>query len=93
MQTEYGDKVLDFRKLRSGNHVVKFNKDDGFDDANDMKSTLRNHIGAFIISNSKRIMNNFTREINGHCNHAVHYGDTDSKFIEEKYWNVLVKLV
>ena len=59
MQTEYNDNVLDYRKLPNGNYSKKFKKDDGLDGDNDVKNTLPYHLGAFILSISKRIMNNF----------------------------------
>ena len=34
-------------------------------------------------------MNNFIREINGFFNKSVYYGDTDSLYIEKRYWDVL----
>ena len=42
-----------------------------------MKITLTSHLGAFISSNSKSIMNNFIREINGFYKNSIYYGDTD----------------
>ena len=66
-------------------------KDDGLDDDCDIKNTLPAVLGAFILSNSKRIMNNFVREINGFYNNSINYGDTDSLYIEKKYWDVLDK--
>ena len=36
-------------------------------------------------------MNNFIREINGFYNNSIYYGDTDSLYIEKKYWDVLDK--
>ena len=67
-------------------------KDDGLDDDEcDIKNTLPAVLGAFILSNSKRIMNNFIREINGFYNNNVYYTDCDSLYIEKKYWNVLDK--
>ena len=39
-------------------------KEDGLNDDCDFKNTLPAHFGAFMLSNSKRIMNNFIREIN-----------------------------
>ena len=36
-------------------------------------------------------MINFTEEINGFYNNSIYYGDTDSKYIERKYWKVLDK--
>ena len=43
-------------------------KDDGLNDNNDVKNTLPSHLGAFILGNSKRIMNNYSEEINGFNN-------------------------
>ena len=36
-------------------------------------------------------MNNFIREINVFYNNSKYYGDTDSLYIEKKYWDVLDK--
>ena len=36
-------------------------------------------------------MNNFIREINGFYNNSIYYTDTDSLYIEKKYWDVLDK--
>ena len=60
-------------------------KDDGLDDDCDIKNTLPAVLGDFILSNSKRVMNNFIREINGFYNNSMYYKDTDSLYIEKKY--------
>ena len=65
METEYDENVLDYRKSPNGNYIVKIKEDDGLEDNNDVKITMPSHLGAFILSNSKRIMNNFVGEING----------------------------
>ena len=91
METEHDDNVLDYWKLPNGNYIVKLKKDDGLDFDNDVKNTLPSHIGAFILSNSKRIMNKFIREINGFYNTGIYYGETDSLHKEKKYWDVLDK--
>ena len=91
METEYDENVLDYWRLPNGNYIVKLKKDDGLEEDNDVKNTLPSHLGAFILSNSKRIMNNFIREINGFYNNSIYYGDTDSLYIEKKYWDVLDK--
>ena len=58
MQTEYDETLLDYWKLPNINYKVKFKKDDGLDDNDcDIKHSLPAHLGAFILSNSKRIMN------------------------------------
>ena len=66
-------------------------KDDGLEGDNDVKNTLPSHLGAFILSISERIMNNFIREINGFYNNSIYYGDTNSLYTEKKYWDVLDK--
>ena len=91
METDYDENVLDYWKLPNGNYIVKFKKDDGLEGDNDVKNTLPSHLGAFILSNSKRIMNNFIREINGFYNNSIYYGVTDSLYKEKKYWDVLDK--
>ena len=91
MKTEFDENVLDYWKLPTGNYIVKMKKDDGLDDGCDIKNTLPSVLGAFILSNSKRIMDNFIREINGFYNNSIYYGDTDSLYVEKKYWDVLDK--
>ena len=66
-------------------------KDDGIDDDCDIKKTLPAQLGAFILNNSKRFMNNFVREINNFYNNSIYYGDTDSLYMERKYSDVLDK--
>ena len=89
MKTEFDENVLDCWKLPNGNYIVKLKKDGGLDDDCDIKNTLPAVLGSFILSNIKRIMNTFIREINGFYNHSIYYGDTDSLYIEKKYWDVL----
>ena len=71
MKTEYDDNVLDYWRLPRENYFVKLKKDDGLDDDNDVKNTLPAHLGAFILSNSIRIMNKFIREMNGFFNNII----------------------
>ena len=91
MKTDFDENVLDYWKLPNGNYIVRMKKDDGLNDDCDIKNILPAVLGAFILSNSKRIMNNFIREINGFYNNSIYYGDTDSLYIEKKDWDVLDK--
>ena len=91
MKTKFDENVLDYWRLPNGNYTVKMKKDDGLDDDCDIKNTLPSVLGAFILINGKRIMNNFIREINGFYINSIYYGDTDSLYIEKKYWDVLDK--
>ena len=48
-------------------------------------------LGAFVLSNSKRITNNFIDAIIGFYTNDVYYADTDSLDIENKHWDKLDK--
>ena len=91
MKTDFDENVLDYWKLPNGNYIVKMKKDDGLDDDCDNKNTLPADLRAFILANSRRIMNEFIREINGFYSNNIYYTDTDSLYIEKKYWDVLDK--
>ena len=91
MKTEFDENVLDYWNLPNGNYIVKMKKDDGLDDVCDIKNTLPAVLGAFILSNSRQIMNKFIREKNGFYKNNIYYTDTDSLYIEIKYWDVLDK--
>ena len=65
METEYDDNVLDYWKLPNEKYSVNLKKDDELDGDNDLKNTMPSILGAFILSNRKRNMNNFIKEING----------------------------
>ena len=71
MQTEFDENVLDYWRLPNRNYIVRMRKNDGLDDDCDIKNILPAHLGAFVISNSKRNMNNFIREINGFYNSSI----------------------
>ena len=84
-------KKVGFLKITKRKLYSKNKKDDGLEGDNDVKNTLPSYLGAFLLSNSKRNMNNFIREVNGFSNNSIYYGDTDSVYIEKKYWDVLDK--
>ena len=48
-------------------------------------------MGAFVLSNSKRIMNNFIHANNGFDTNDVYYTDADSLYFENKDWDNLEK--
>ena len=53
--------------------------------------TMPLHLGASVLSNSKRIMNNFIHVIDGFYINDLYYEDFDSMYIENKYWDNLDK--
>ena len=89
MQTEYDERVKDYWKISNINYIVKMIDDKGLEDEIKKINTMPLHLGAFVLSNSKRIMNNFIHAINGFYTHSVYYTDCDSLYIENRHWNKL----
>ena len=46
-------------------------------------------LGSFILSHSKRLMNNVIFALNGFKNNKIYYGDTDSIFIHNDDYEIL----
>ena len=65
--------------------------DKGLEDEIKKVNTMLLHLGAFVLSNSKRIMKNFIHAINGFYTNDVCYNDTDSLFIKNNHWDELDK--
>ena len=91
MQTEYDDRVLDEQRLNYGNYIVKMKDDYGLEDEVEKANTLPLQLAVFILSNSKRITNNFLNALDGFYSNDVYYTDTDSLYIENKLWDKLNK--
>ena len=91
MQTEYDERVKDYWKISNINYIVKMIDGKGLEDEIRKVNTMPLHLGAFVLSNSKRIMNNFIHAINGFYTNDVYYTDTDNLYIESKHWNKLDK--
>ena len=65
--------------------------DAGLEDEVKKLNTMPLQLGAFVLSISKRIMNDFIRAINGLLTNDLYYTDTDSLYIENKHWDKLDK--
>ena len=92
MQTDYDERVKDYWKISGINYIVKMIDDVGLEDEVKKIKTVPLHLGAFVLSNSKRIMNNFIHAINGFYTNDVYYTDTDSLYTENKHWDKLEKV-
>ena len=79
MHTEYDERVKDYWKISNINYIVKMIDDPDLEDEIKKINTMPLHLGAFVLSNSKRIMNNFIHAINGFYTNDVYY--TDIRFI------------
>ena len=91
MMTEYDERVLDYQKNNYGNYIVKLKDDEGLEDEIKKVNTLPLQLAVFILSNSKRIMNNFIHAVDGFYTNDVYFTDTDLLYNESKHWNKLNK--
>ena len=89
--SEYDERVLVYQKTIHGNYIVKLKDGDGLQNEVKKVNTLPLQLAAFILSNSKKILNNFIHAINGFYTNDVYYTDTDSLYIENKLWDKLNK--
>ena len=78
MRTEYDERVLDYQQVIYGNFIVKLKDDEGLEDEIKKVNTLPLQLVVFILSKSKRLMNNFRHAIGGFYTNVVYYTDTDS---------------
>ena len=63
----------------------------GLEDEVKKLGTVPLHLGAFVLSNSRKIMINFIHATNGFYTNDVYYGDTDSVYIGKKHREKLDK--
>ena len=88
---EYDERVLDYHKINHGNYIVKMKDEGGLEDEVEKANILPLQLAVFILSNSKRNMNNFIHTIDGFYTNDVYYTDCDSLYIENKQWDKLDK--
>ena len=65
MLTEYDESVEEYRKMSHGNYFVELIDDKGLEDEVRNVNSMLLHLGSIVLSNSRRIMNNFIRAIIG----------------------------
>ena len=65
MCTEYVERVKDYWKMSHGNSFVKMVENEGLEDEVKKSKTLPLHLGALVLWNCKRNMNNFVLAMKG----------------------------
>ena len=93
MDREYDKSVKEILPLQNGNFIIKKHIHEGKDDfgiANKINS-MPSHLGSYILSHSKRLMNEVIIYINGFYSKNIFYGDTDSIYIHKNEGNKLVE--
>ena len=82
--SEYDDRVKDYWKLSHGNYIVKLVDDKVLEDVVKKLKTMPLHLGSFVLSFGKRILNIFIHLNIGFHTKDVYYTDTDSLYIKIK---------
>ena len=72
MLTEHDERVEDYRKNKIGKSIIKLAQDEGKEDDNNKTNVMPLQLGAFLLSNSKRIMKNFVEAIAGFKSNDVY---------------------
>ena len=89
MESEYDERVKDYWKISGINYIVKMIDDARLEDEIEKMNTMPLHLGAFVLSKSKRFMNNSRHTIGVFYTNDVYYTDTDSFYFENKHWDKL----
>ena len=91
METNYDDRVKQYIPLKNGNYMVKIQNHDDVDDNGISKKVNSQpfQFGPFILSNSKRLMNDVIEALDGLKNNKIYYGDTESVYIYKDDYNIL----
>ena len=91
MLSENDKRVKDYWKVSHGIYIVKMIDDAALEDEVKKLDTMPLHLGAFVLSNSKMIMNSIIHAINGFYTNDLYYTDTDSIYTKSKHWDKLNK--
>ena len=83
--TEYDERDKDYWKISINSYILILIDDVGLEDEVKKFFTMPLHLGAFVLSNSKRIMNNFIHGNNGFYTNEVYYTDTDAIYIASEH--------
>ena len=94
MRENSDDRVKESFLLRNGYLIVKLEDEKCVGDSNKAKSLniSPSHFGSYILSHSKRWMNDVVKQIAGFYNNSIYYTDTDHLYIHKKYWSSLVDI-
>ncbi|ESP02397.1 hypothetical protein LOTGIDRAFT_172055 [Lottia gigantea] len=86
----YDKHVKKYDKLNETQYIVEINDEEKeFVPPKDFTRLTPTHLGTFILSHSKKIMNNFIHVIDGFYKPEIYYTDTDSLYISSSTWDKL----
>ena len=83
MFSKYNERVKDCWKISHDICIVKMVDEKGLEDDLKKVNTMPLHLGVFVLSNSKSIMNSFIHANKEFYTSDDYFGDTDSLYIEK----------
>ena len=83
--TEYDERVEGFWKISNGDFIDKMTDDKGLEDQVKNLNKTPIHLGAFVLSNSKRVLKKFIHATSGFSRNVLNFTDTDSLYCENKH--------
>ena len=78
MLIEFDERTKDYWSVAKGKLIVKLAQQESKRDDNRKANVMPLHLGAFVLSNSKKTMNNFVEAIGGIKNNDAFHKNTDS---------------
>ena len=98
MRENFDDRVKEWFLFKNGNIKVKLEDDEGIETFDKAKSVhiIPSLFGSYILSHSKRLMNEVINQIAGNFNNIFYYTDTDSLYIHKNtglIWLIMDSLV
>ena len=86
MREIFDESVKEWFPLKNGNSIVKLEDDEGVDDYDKAKSlnAMPSHFGSYILSHSKRLLNEVINQMGGFNNNTIYYTNMDSLYIHKK---------
>ncbi|ESO88608.1 hypothetical protein LOTGIDRAFT_165392 [Lottia gigantea] len=86
LKANFDSHVIHYERVNDSQYIVEEEKE--FIPPKSTRLTP-SHLGLFVLSHSKKIMNNFIRVIDGFYKPEIYYTDTDSLYISSSNWDKL----
>ena len=92
MKVNFDDRLKERLPLKNGNVIVGLEDGKRVDDYDKAKSinTMPSNLGSYILSYSKRLLNDVNKQVDIFYINSFFYTDTDSLYIHKEYWSDLV---
>ncbi|ESO92183.1 hypothetical protein LOTGIDRAFT_162839 [Lottia gigantea] len=89
LKANYDSHVKSYEKVNDSQYIVEINEEEKEFISPKSTRLTPSHLGSFVLSHSKKIMNNFIRVIDGFYKPEIYYTDTDSLYISSSNWDKL----